>query len=58
MTFDLEKESNRLLILLLLVDLVFIVLHIAHTMHMVLSKLFSIERDLGYAEIYQYIKEY
>ncbi len=58
MTFDLEKSSNKLLILLLLADLVFIVIDVLYRMHLVTNPLFSIQRDRGYAEVYQYIKEY
>jgi hypothetical protein len=54
----LEKESNKFLILLLCADFVFIVVHICFDMNILSNGLFSIERDLGYAEIYQYIKEY
>ena len=57
MTFDLEKGSNKLLILLLLADLVFIIIHGLYRMNLVSNSLFSIERDFGYAEVYQYIKE-
>ncbi len=58
MTFDLEKNTMKLLILLLLADCVFILLHIPYTMQMISNSFFSIEKDLGYAEIYQYIKIY
>ncbi len=58
MTFHLEKSSNKLLILLLLTDLVFVFIHVIYRMHLITNPLFSIEIDLGYAEIYQYIKEY
>jgi len=58
MIINIDKSSNKLLFLLLLSDLVFILLHISYEMHLLNSTLFSIERDLGYAEIYQYIKEY
>jgi len=58
MTFDLEKSSNKLLILLLLTDLVFILLHVLYNMHLTKDEWFSIKKDRGYAEVYQYIKEY
>jgi len=49
-----DKYKYKLLILLLLTDLFFIVLHISFGQ----SSLFSIERDMGFAETFQYIKEY
>jgi hypothetical protein len=60
MTFDLNKSSNKLLILLLLADLMFILIHVFHMMEFqpVKDPLFSVAQDFGYSEIYQYIKEY
>lgn len=58
MNFHLEKESTKLLFLLLLADFAFILVHLYYKMHLVLDSLFSIEMDFGYAEVYQYIKEY
>ncbi|WP_200246113.1 hypothetical protein [Lamprobacter modestohalophilus] len=58
MVLHLEKKSNRFLLLFLLADLVFILIHIGFNLGLVTSPLFSIEEDLGYAEVYQYIKEY
>ncbi|MBK5940722.1 hypothetical protein [Halochromatium roseum] len=58
MVLHLEKQSNRFLLLFLLADLVFILVHIGFKLGLVTSPLFSIEEDLGYAEVYQYIKEY
>lgn len=58
MSFDLEKTSDKLLLLLLLTDLAFIFIHGVYKMNFLSSPFFSIEKDLGYAEIYQYIKEY
>ena len=58
MTFDLGKSSNKLLILLLLADLVFLCIHVFYRMDLVTGSHFSIAMDLGYAEVYQYIKEY
>jgi len=58
MTFDLEKNTTKLLALLLLADCIFILLHIPHTMQIITNPLFSIGRDMGYAEVYQYIKIY
>ncbi len=58
MTLNIDKSSNKLLILLLCADLVFILMHIGFKMQLLNSTLFSIEKDFGYAEIYQYIKEY
>jgi hypothetical protein len=57
-TIKFEPEKDKLLLLLILTDLGFIVLHILHTYTPFFADLsFSIERDRGYAEIFQYIKE-
>ncbi|MBE9029528.1 hypothetical protein IQ266_07095 [filamentous cyanobacterium LEGE 11480] len=53
-----EKESNVFLFLLLLGDLAFVVVFAAYKIGWLTSPLFSIGKDLGYAEVYQYIKEY
>ncbi len=58
MTQDSGKNSNRLLILLLLADFVFILIHLLFSKHLFSNPLFSIEMDRGYAEVYQYIKEF
>jgi hypothetical protein len=58
MTFKLEKSTTKFLVLLLLADLVFILLQIPYQMGMLTNPFFSIDIDLGYPEIYQYIKEY
>jgi hypothetical protein len=58
MVLRLEKKSNRFLLLLLLADSIFILLHIGYSAGLITSPLFSIAEDLGYAEVYQYIKEY
>lgn len=56
------KEKNfKLLILLLLTDLIFILIHMAHQLNLfgMLSKeLLSLTVDGSYSEVYQYIKEY
>lgn len=54
-----DKSKYKLLVLLVLTDFLLIVLHILYT-HTDFSsnRLFSIEQDLGFAEIFQYIKEY
>ncbi len=58
MNFQCSKESTKFLCLLLLVDLAFIVVHIFYSMGLVSDPLFSIETDFGFAEVFQYIKEY
>lgn len=58
MYFDINKNSNKLLILLILTDVIFVLAHILYSLNLVSNPLFSIERDFGYAEAYQYIKEY
>ena len=48
-----------MLLLLFSTDLTFMTLHIVHTTTPILGDpFFSIERDLGYAEAFQYIKEF
>lgn len=58
MRWNSEKHSNRLLILLLLTDLVFILIHLLFRKYLFSNPLFSIETDQGYAEVFQYIKEF
>ena len=59
MSFALEKSSNKLLILLLFADLLFMLIHVLYSKHLLVTNfLLSIETDQGYAEVYQYIKEY
>jgi hypothetical protein len=56
MKFDLKKDW--LLVLFLLADLAFIVLHLLYTYTSLLpSNSFSIEKPSGYSEVFQYIKE-
>ncbi|MBL4701796.1 MAG: hypothetical protein JKX85_11130 [Phycisphaeraceae bacterium] len=50
--------ATRFLVLLLAADLVFILIQIPYHMGMMSNPFFSIEADMGYAEIYQYIKEF
>ena len=55
--FDLEKD--KLLILLLAGDLVFLLLHILHVFTLLLPvTYFSLSRDRSYAEFFQYTKEF
>jgi len=52
-------RTRTLLILLLAGDLIFVILHLLHKFSTLLpSSLFSLTRDLGYAEYYQYVKEF
>ncbi|MCF6252358.1 MAG: hypothetical protein L3J75_13985 [Methylococcaceae bacterium] len=55
--FGLKKKSVRLLALLFLIDCIFVLLHGIYKLHLISNPLFSIERELGYAEVFQYIKE-
>jgi len=55
---SIDKKSPNLLYLLLQADLVFILFHCFYLIDIVTNPLFSIEKDMAYAEIYQYIKEY
>jgi hypothetical protein len=51
-------EDHKLLVLLLLGDLSFLILHLIHYFTSLLpDSLFSIIQDRGYAEFYQYMKE-
>ena len=52
------KKSCKFLVLLLLADLVFLLFHLLHLAQVVAEPLWSIERESGYSEIYQYIKEF
>jgi len=54
---SLGTGPNRLLILLLVGDCVFILLHVFWLMDWMSNPLLSIERDRGYAEGFQYLKE-
>ncbi len=59
MKLDVNNDSLRLFYLLLATDVVFIILHILYLFTGIISKsYFSIEQDQGYAELFQYIKEY
>ncbi len=53
-----EKETTKFLFLLLIADLSFMLIHVIYKMDLISNSLFSIEKDRGYAEIYQYIKEF
>ena len=56
MKFDLEKD--KLLILLVITDLVFVFLHILYVYTDLLpSSLYSLSRDRGYSEFFQFAKE-
>ncbi|MET0070218.1 MAG: hypothetical protein ABW096_09250 [Candidatus Thiodiazotropha sp.] len=58
MNIFLKKGSTKFLALLLLADLAFIFVHVIFEYFLKSNTLFSINRDLGYAEVYQYIKEF
>jgi hypothetical protein len=59
MKLNLRNKSNTFLLLLLSTDVIFIILHIIHTYTAYLGgSSFSIEKDRGYSEVFQYIKEY
>lgn len=56
MKFDIEKD--KLVVLLVITDAVFVFLHLLHkSTNLLPSGLFSIEYDGGYGELFQYIKE-
>tara|TARA_Y100001934_G_C12110257_1_gene658147 strand:+ start:123 stop:818 length:696 start_codon:yes stop_codon:yes gene_type:complete len=52
------KESAKLLCLLVLADFVFMLLHCYYGFAASSNSLLLISADLGYAEVYQYIKEF
>ena len=58
MTVDLGKSTTKFLVLLLLADLVFVLLQIPYKLHIISNINFWIEQGRGYAEVYQFIKEY
>ncbi|GAB1541305.1 hypothetical protein NUACC21_39760 [Scytonema sp. NUACC21] len=59
MKLYLSTWSSKLLYLLLAMDFTFIALHIIYTYtDLISNSSFSIEQDRGYAEIFQYFKEY
>ena len=59
MKLDVNNNSSRLLYLFLATDFVLISLHILYLTTDILSNpYFSIEKDRGYGELFQYIKEY
>jgi hypothetical protein len=51
-------DNKKLLFFLVSADLIFIVLHVLYIKHVLANPLLSIEMDRGYAEVYQYIKEF
>ena len=53
-----ELNSKKLLLLLLAADFVFIAIHLLNMAHVIANPLYSLEKDRGYAEFYQYIKQY
>lgn len=56
---DFKNSSKSLLYLLLATDVGFILLHILHAqLGLTSNRSFSLEIDRGYAELFQYIKEY
>ncbi len=58
MKFYIEKASTKVLFLLLLADFAFMLAHGIYTMDLVSNDVYSIDTDGGYAEMFQYIKEY
>lgn len=52
------NEANKLLVLLLMADLAFICIHCLFILGILSGPSFSISADFGFAEIYQYIKEF
>ena len=58
MAFDLRRDPDKLLLLLVISDVVFVVLHTLHTYSgFFVGSWFSIGRERGFAESFQYLKE-
>lgn len=62
--FHLPKEENKILVLLLSADLLYVFLHLVHkfakmtvTMPFFTNEVFAIDKDLGLGEAFQYAKE-
>lgn len=54
-----NSKTKIILILLLLTDLLFVLLHIFYSFSLIEDdSRFSLKKDLGYAEVFQYIKEF
>ncbi len=59
MKLDINNRSIRLICLFLATDIVLIILHIIYKeTDFISNPLFSVEKDRGYAELFQYVKEY
>jgi len=61
MDLDIEQDSTKLLILFICADLFFIILHIVYFFYDprgIMESKWSIEKDGGLAEAYQYVKEF
>jgi len=56
--FKLDEFSKILLYLLVVTDIIFMIFHVLKFVKIVDSPLFFISLDLGYAEVFQYIKEF
>ena len=58
MAFNSNKISTKFLMLLIFIDLLFMLAHVLYQLDLVVCPLFSIKSDWGYAEIFQYTKEF
>jgi hypothetical protein len=62
MKFDWEKESHKLLFVFIMTDILFIIIHVLHSwlssIGLFYHPSFSLAQDRGYAELFQYIKEF
>jgi hypothetical protein len=62
MKFDLEREADKLLLLLIITDILFMIVHVLYGFRMSTGLFynpnFSLVQDRGYAEVFQYIKEF
>jgi hypothetical protein len=62
MWFDVEREADKFLMLLIITDIFFMLFHVLHVFHtstgFFYDPNFSLQQDRGYAEVFQYIKEF
>ena len=57
MKFEIDRHPDRLLILLIITDIIFIILHIFHYYTGILNDGgWNIQRERGFAEVFQYLQ--
>jgi ABC-type multidrug transport system fused ATPase/permease subunit len=62
MAFHLDRDADKMLLLLIVTDLLFVLFHVLHVYHDALGFFydlnFSLAQEQGFAEVFQYIKEF